>query len=145
MCKVFPSAEGIEKAALRMPCHCIDREVAAGKVLPDIVYEGHGVRVPHVGISALRTVGRALYRLAADDSGHGAMLRSRLMHLDAGAAQDPLRLLPMGRCGDVDIVGSVSPEGIPHPAADDPCFISCILKSRKHPFGILRQKLRGDC
>ena len=52
--EIHHPAEGINQALFVVVGHGIDREVAAGQIFPDIPDKGDTVRMPAVGVAALR-------------------------------------------------------------------------------------------
>ena len=126
--EVFSPAVRVEKPALGMPGHGVDREVPACQVLADVGHEADLVGMAEVGVGPLHAVGRDLDGLVSDHGRHGAVRHARLVDLDPRGAEHALGLLPGGRRGHVDVVSGRAEKGVSHPAAHDPGLVSSGLE-----------------
>ncbi len=126
--EVFPAAIGVKKPAVRVVGNRVHGEVAAGEVLAHVLHEANLVGMAHVGVGALDAVGGRLHGQAVHDGGHRAVLRARLVHLDAGGAQGTGGLLPRSGGRDVHVVARAAEERVADEAADDPRLVSRFLE-----------------
>ena len=108
--------------------HRVHGEVAAGEILAHVLDESDLVWVAHVGVGALNAVGGRLDGQAVHDGGHGAVLGTRLVHLDVSGAQGAGCFLPRRGGRDVHVVARAAEESVADEAADDPRLVSRVLE-----------------
>ena len=130
--QVARAVERVEKAALRVVGHRVDREVASCEVTTHVIDELDTVRMAQVRVAGLHAIGRDLHRTAADHHGNRAMLDAGAMHLEAGGAEEPVDLLPTGVTAHVDVMGGRATNGVANPSAHDPGLIPRGLDDVEH-------------